>query len=290
MMMLGIPVLDAILLPFRRVSLGRHAFLSDRSHFHHVLLEAGFSHRAVVALIYGFHTLLVVIGYVLRHESEMTLFAVYATLATAIEASPPMLVKLRRWWRAKPVPRANVWLDRFVDVAAGLALAAYVLVSVLPARVSADFLASSTAILVSLVGWWCYRRDAALAWLERGALYVLGAYVVYLGSVGDAATSGVDVLAFGLLGIWLVYRLSTIHDHDFALTPLDLLVVVTTIGVAYVGGTSLDEVAFAIVKGVAWFYVVELLATRPGSTTGLRALAAFGFALIAARGLMDLAL
>jgi UDP-GlcNAc:undecaprenyl-phosphate GlcNAc-1-phosphate transferase len=290
MMMLGIPVLDAILLPFRRVSLGRHAFLSDRSHFHHVLLEAGFSHRAVVVLIYGFHTLLVVTGYMLRHESETTLFAVYATLATAIEASPPALVKLKRWWRAKPIPRANVWFDRLVDLSAGIALAAYVLVSVVPARVTTDFLAGSIAILVPLVAWWCYRRAAGIAWLERGALYVLGAYVVYLGSVGEVATPGVDVFAFGLLGIWLVYRLSTSHDHDFTLTPLDLLVVVTTIGVAYVGGTSLNEVAFAIVKGVAWFYVVELLATRPGSATGLRALAVFGFALIAARGLMDLAL
>jgi UDP-GlcNAc:undecaprenyl-phosphate GlcNAc-1-phosphate transferase len=50
---LGPPVIDCVVLMIRRIRNGRSPFAADRSHFHHLLLEAGWSTTAVVLFITG---------------------------------------------------------------------------------------------------------------------------------------------------------------------------------------------------------------------------------------------
>src|SRR5262249_13002927 len=93
-MLLGVPFIDAAFLPVNRYMHGRPLFPSDRSHLHHRFLEAGFSHRSSVALIYSFHTALVLAGYALRSAPGVLRAIAFAALATLIESAPWSLAPL----------------------------------------------------------------------------------------------------------------------------------------------------------------------------------------------------
>lgn len=288
-MMLGVPVIDALMLPVRRWYRGKHLFLSDRSHLHHVLLEAGFSHPSAVALIYAFHTALIVLGYTLREQNELLLLTIYLCLAALVEGSPTLLAPLRDAWRRRAVRvRVAAWVDRGLDALVWFVLLGFVVISVFSAPVSGDFVAGSLFALTALVGWWVYRPDAPIGWPERMALYVLGAYAVYLGSPDSQFGLVVDWIAFGVVGIWLVYRLVGAGELRFTLTPLDLIVVVATLCVALLGRSTIDDVAIGAIELVAWFYTMELLATRSTHGLRLRVFASVGLALIAARGALEM--
>jgi len=181
--------------------------------------------------------------------------------------------------------RAAAWFDRGLDTFAWFALLGFVVASVGTAQVSADFFAGASVLLVILLGWWAYRPGGAIGWPERCALYVLGAYTVYLGrpDVGSFG-SVVEWLSFGVVGVWLVYRLVRSGGRDFTLTPLDLIVVVTTVCLALLSRQAIDDVAFGVIELVVWFYAMELLATRSTRAIWLRALAFLGLGLIMARG------
>ena len=51
--LLGLPLSDTIYVMIRRVMRGKSPFLPDKTHFHHRLIDLGFSHTGVVTLFYG---------------------------------------------------------------------------------------------------------------------------------------------------------------------------------------------------------------------------------------------
>ncbi len=53
LLVLGIPVLDAIWSVVRRLAHKQSPFSADRGHIHYLLLDAGFTHRQVVLIIYA---------------------------------------------------------------------------------------------------------------------------------------------------------------------------------------------------------------------------------------------
>jgi UDP-GlcNAc:undecaprenyl-phosphate/decaprenyl-phosphate GlcNAc-1-phosphate transferase len=292
MMMLGVPVLDAMRVALRRLLRGRNPFMADRSHLHHQLLDAGFKHGSVVALIYALHTALIVAGYTLRHQNELLLLAMYAGIAVGIDAAPTLLAPVSRWVRRRRIRlQLASWFDRALDASAWVALLTFVVAAVIAAPISGDFLGGAIVALVALLAWWIYAPHAAVGLPERAALYVLGAYTVYLGTLGaggSAPGSIVELVAFGVIGIWLVFRLVGSGNHEFTLTPLDLLVAVTTLGAALLSDRAFGELAFDLVELVVWFYAMELLATRSTGSRWLRTLASLGFSLIVARGALEM--
>lgn len=54
LLVLGVPVLDAVWAVVRRLASGRSPFSADRGHIHHLLLDVGFSQTQAVLLIYAF--------------------------------------------------------------------------------------------------------------------------------------------------------------------------------------------------------------------------------------------
>lgn len=53
LLVLGIPVLDAVWSAVRRLASGRSPFTADRGHIHYLLLDSGLKQRQVVLIIYG---------------------------------------------------------------------------------------------------------------------------------------------------------------------------------------------------------------------------------------------
>lgn len=52
LLVLGVPVMDAIWSVIRRIATGRSPFRADRGHFHYILVDSGLSQRRTVMLIY----------------------------------------------------------------------------------------------------------------------------------------------------------------------------------------------------------------------------------------------
>lgn len=61
-LILGVPILDAILAIVRRVALRSSVFRADNLHMHHVLSQVGFSPRQTLALLYGLQVCLSLFG------------------------------------------------------------------------------------------------------------------------------------------------------------------------------------------------------------------------------------
>ncbi len=53
LLVLGVPIFDAVWSVIRRLAKGKSPFRADRGHFHYMLLDAGFSQRAAVLIMYA---------------------------------------------------------------------------------------------------------------------------------------------------------------------------------------------------------------------------------------------
>ena len=68
---LGVPILDTVLVFFRRIFLGRHPFKGDRSHIHHYLLSLNIGYRKTVFIIYAATLFLGISSYLLIKLSSL---------------------------------------------------------------------------------------------------------------------------------------------------------------------------------------------------------------------------
>lgn len=92
----ALPVIDTLAVAWRRIRLGRSPFQADRSHLHHVLLDAGFRDRTVLAIVIGACALLAALGYALRGLPNWFGFLVFAAVVAAHALLTPRLAALRR--------------------------------------------------------------------------------------------------------------------------------------------------------------------------------------------------
>lgn len=65
LLVLGIPIFDTAFAIIRRIAKGQSPMTPDRGHLHHRLMDAGFSHRTTVVILYGLSAVLAVSGIVL---------------------------------------------------------------------------------------------------------------------------------------------------------------------------------------------------------------------------------
>ncbi len=65
LLILGLPIFDTAFAIIRRLAKGQSPMQPDRGHLHHRLMDAGFSHRTTVVLLYGLSAVLAISGIVL---------------------------------------------------------------------------------------------------------------------------------------------------------------------------------------------------------------------------------
>jgi len=78
MVILGLPVLDALWVMTVRIGRRKNPFSPDNSHIHHGLLKSGLHHRTTVWAIYGISLLSAVIAIVFRQIPDAVLFYGYS--------------------------------------------------------------------------------------------------------------------------------------------------------------------------------------------------------------------
>jgi len=67
---MGIPLMDAIMAPIRRFILGQKLFHPDRGHLHHRLMSLGLTHRYTVLVLYAITILMGVLSIILVHARD----------------------------------------------------------------------------------------------------------------------------------------------------------------------------------------------------------------------------
>jgi UDP-GlcNAc:undecaprenyl-phosphate GlcNAc-1-phosphate transferase len=96
----GLPITDTFVTMFRRVLNRRGIFSADRGHLHHVLLDAGISHRKVVVGLYIFSCLLgsIALIIVFKRRLDVGIVLFLASAVGSIVWSVSVRKQLARIW------------------------------------------------------------------------------------------------------------------------------------------------------------------------------------------------
>jgi UDP-GlcNAc:undecaprenyl-phosphate GlcNAc-1-phosphate transferase len=301
LLLLGLPVLDTLMVMAQRMLEGRSPFDADRNHIHHKLLALGFEHQEAVVAIYLLQCALFLAAYFLRFESDVLIMGVFGVFALT------MIVLLHRahvrgWrWRSQRGPqnrsliarqlrwlRSPERLPRWALIFLCLGVPAYGLVAVMRAAVVSSDLAvlATSLLLLGVVALpWMWNRD--LGWVERGAIYVAAAAVVYLDEANSPALGPVSLAFFAALAGAVGVRFRLANDRRFEVTPLDVLVIFIALVVPNLPSTIRlpPGLAFGIGKVIVLLYAIEMILTARLRWNVSRAVAAVVLVAVAIRGL-----
>ena len=280
-LLLALPILDTLSVMVQRISEGRSPFSADKNHIHHKLLSFGFDHHEAVMVIYAIQADLFLLAYWMRYESDLAILGV-VTLFFVTAIWVLQIAARHRWrFRAPKDARRHSPLTRFVTallepqylprwsyLAVAIALGVYAaLVMVETARLSSDVRWLLIALLAVTIVWLTILRIRPLSMVEKGALYVTAAILVYLDTVILHDQPVFSIANWGAIltaaaGTMLRLRLS--KDRRFELTPLDLIVLFVALVVPSLPGSMglPHGGALGIAKLVILFYAVEVLVSR----------------------------
>jgi UDP-GlcNAc:undecaprenyl-phosphate GlcNAc-1-phosphate transferase len=85
MIILAVPLLDTIFAIIRRIVNKQPITAADKSHFHHCLLQKGFSHRQAVLIIYGTSIFFSLIAFLFTMTTVWVSISIIIILAILIE-------------------------------------------------------------------------------------------------------------------------------------------------------------------------------------------------------------
>ncbi len=280
-LLLALPILDTLSVMTQRISEGRSPFSADKNHIHHKLLALGFDHHEAVMVIYAVQADLFLMAYWLRYESDLVILG--AVSVFFLGAIGLLQWGARSHWRMRTLageggesPLARLltrlrepeYLPRWSYVAIAVALWVYAsFVAAETVQLSGDVRVLLVALLAITVVWLGVLRAKPMSTVEKAALYITAAVLVYLDSVvvhGDPMLDVLDWAAILTMAAGTLVRLWLSPDRRFELTPLDLLVLFValvipsladTLGLSHGG-------AVGIAKLVVLFYAIEALVSR----------------------------
>ena len=236
----GLPILDTLSVMGVRLVRGRPMFKADRSHLHHQLLEMGFQHYQVVAILYSLQAVVVGLAYFLRYESDLLILATYLAFC-AVVLSLILWGRLSRWRSRASQPetqiieRRNLWLRKLewyhLHTAKVLAVAVSVFfvagawsLDILPKEISQLALITAAVLLAIQL---LIRKEENMALVSRLTCFTVTAFLVY-GLFGDAGANSQQNLAIDLYlvsvaaALFLAIRVT--RKHRFRLDNQDYLV------------------------------------------------------------------
>jgi UDP-GlcNAc:undecaprenyl-phosphate GlcNAc-1-phosphate transferase len=279
LLLLALPILDTLTVMTQRVSEGRSPFSADENHIHHKLLARGFYHHEAVMVIYAVQADLFLAAYWLRYESDLVILGVVSLFfAAAISA---FQMTARFGWKFRRNAPGDIAMTRFVAtllgprylprwayLAVATALAAYALLVLFRiGALATDVRWLLFCLLLITLLWLGFFRIRPLSIIEKGALYVTVAILVYLDSVvlpAQPLSSAVNWIAILIAAAGTVIYLRLSKQRPFQLTPLDLLVLFVALVVPNLAaGLGMPHGgALGIAKLVILFYAVEVLVHR----------------------------
>jgi UDP-GlcNAc:undecaprenyl-phosphate GlcNAc-1-phosphate transferase len=306
-LLLALPILDTLSVMVQRISEGRSPFSADKNHIHHKLLKLGFDHHEAVMVIYLIQADLFLLAYWLRFESDLIILAVVTIFFFVAIAM--LEIAARRGWQFRHTDnvqrdspfthligklREPQYLPRWSYITVAAAVGVYAcLILAETVSLSGDIQILVFALLSVSVIWLAILRVKPLNLVERAALYVTVALLVYLDSAvlpERGIVSSLIWVAIAVAAAGTVLRLRLSNDRRFVLTPLDLIVLFVALVVPSLSTFALPHGgALGIAKLVILFYALEVLLSRvdPGAVW-LRVAAAGVLLALTLRPLMPL--
>jgi UDP-GlcNAc:undecaprenyl-phosphate GlcNAc-1-phosphate transferase len=280
-LLLALPILDTLSVMVQRISEGRSPFSADKNHIHHKLLAFGFDHHEAVMVIYAIQADLFIVAYWMRYESDLAILGV----VTLFFFSALILLQIaaRRRWRFRSgrdakrdtplarfvtVLREPQYLPRWSYIAVALGIGVYaLLVTTETVRLSSDVRLLLMALLAVTFVWFGILRVKPLSMVEKGALYITAAVLVYLDSIvvhDQSVLTFCNWAAVLMAASGAALRLRLRKDRSFELTPLDIIVLFVALVVPSLPGFLglPDGGALGIAKLVILFYAIEVLVSR----------------------------
>jgi UDP-GlcNAc:undecaprenyl-phosphate GlcNAc-1-phosphate transferase len=280
-LLLALPILDTLSVMAQRISEGRSPFSADKNHIHHKLLALGFDHHEAVMVIYAIQADLFLLAYWMRFESDLTILAVVSGFF--VGSIILLQVAARRHWRFRSYKQAKVespltrllallreprYLPRwsYLAVATGVwVYASIVTVETIQLSMDVQFLLM-TLLVIALV-WLSILRGKPLSTIEKAALYITAAILVYLDGVilpGHRMVRMATWVSISMMAAGTVLRLRLSTDRRFELTPLDLIILFVALVLPSLSGSLglPDGGALGIAKLVIIFYAIEVLVSR----------------------------
>jgi UDP-GlcNAc:undecaprenyl-phosphate GlcNAc-1-phosphate transferase len=84
LLLLGLPVMDTLVVMVNRFRAGKSAFLPDKTHIHHRLMDMGLGQKAIVLIVYGITYLLSLIAIFGRHLSDTQLLLLLLSITITV--------------------------------------------------------------------------------------------------------------------------------------------------------------------------------------------------------------
>jgi UDP-GlcNAc:undecaprenyl-phosphate/decaprenyl-phosphate GlcNAc-1-phosphate transferase len=276
LLLLGLPFLDTLGVIGQRLAEGRSPFIGDRTHIHHKLLAAGFSHYEAVTAIYAIQAGMVVLAYLLRWQSEGLMILLYLILAGSVLSMfiaaghglvpifAPHSVRIHsdKWLSdVLSLPWLRDFPIRFLAVVVPLFLIGTVF---LPAQVPQDVGYISTVLFgIVLIGLSFIPRLAP--YFVRGGLYLGSTFLLY---VSDASWMRAVPpfpmtyhMLFGAMAVMVLLCMRFDSQSRFQTTPLDYLMVFLAVIFPFLPEVSTDISALGLfaAKLIVLFFSFELL-------------------------------
>lgn len=278
LLFLGLPVIDIVVVLYKRVSQKMNWFKATRNHVHHRLLDLGFEHYETVVIIYAFHAGLLISSLFLRYEWDWLIIMVY--LLAAISLFMALTFLEAKNWRAH-APGTSSRLSGFITrvrqskllktipvLIIGTVIPAYVILgSIFIAEVPGDFgVVSAFLFLFMLVALLFGRQHSSM--ILRGVIYTVSVFVAYLSvyfpPTASATYNSLDTLLFAILfiSLALVFRFS--KNDSFQSTPMDYLIIliVLTIGILAENHLHNHAMTLLFLKGCVILYGCEVMITK----------------------------
>ena len=273
LLLLGLPVVDSLVVFAMRAKRGDSLVVAAKDHLHHRLLKIGFYHYESVMVIYSLQILFAVIAVLLPYESDMLLLGIYLAVSLVLYCGV-YWAELSGWkvhegGGSKEIFLSNILLkNKIVAILPFRFLEGGVLIVVLASalmstQVPGDIGVSSFMILVLLL---LSLFVFSSSWmLQRLLLYITAGTSAYLLYAYPPSWLLLEIhLAYAfyvlmLLSAFFAARLS--RDNQFAISPLDYLVIVIAVVVALVPGSQFgaSSITWLVIQMIILFYSVELL-------------------------------
>lgn len=271
LLLLGLPILDTLTVMVIRLSKGRSPFKPDKNHFHHRLLKIGFMHYEAVSVIYLVQAALILYAYIFRYESDSTLMLSFLVFCALVNGSFYLVES-----KALRIPRTKFLVDAQMDQMGAVlskfrehlpVLMSFSLLPVLAftffegVRVEGiEWLYLGLAIL-GLLSFSIRSNQDLSSILERMFWYSLCGLGVYVSNELTLYREDWVFVYFAALTLLIVsaFRVQ-IHGH-YALTPFDLIVLVSALVMFYLGQQHGDlyNASLQVTQVVLFLYAIEFI-------------------------------
>lgn len=270
LVLLGLPVIDALVVFIIRAHRGVSLFYPTNDHLHHRLLARGFYHYESVVIIYSLQVLFAVFAISFPYELDALILVSYIVVCAGVflilwyleyiewEFDRSQQSRERRLWRKVRSDATLMKLPQRI-LAAGISIY-FIYAGFMSASVPADFAISAFILfalfLMFLVGW-------VGEPVYRLVIYVTAGLSVYLLNQYSP-----DWVVGQKLMIYLYYAVMVLAifvsvrsgQNRFQATTLDYLVVIFMLIIGFEAGAGLEaSLVWLIIQVVILFYACEVV-------------------------------